>query len=46
MEPESFCGRGLVKLEKPLEFQTALPEYRDDAEITQTRDIVEQIAGR
>ncbi|MCL2048456.1 MAG: type VII secretion protein EssC [Defluviitaleaceae bacterium] len=28
VEPESYCGRGLVKLEKPLEFQAVLPEHR------------------
>lgn len=45
MEPESFCGRGLVKLEKPLEFQAAIPEYRNGTEIVQTRAIVEKIAS-
>ncbi|MCL2146447.1 MAG: type VII secretion protein EssC [Synergistaceae bacterium] len=44
LEPESFCGRGLVKLEKPLEFQAVLPEYRDGAEIIQTRGIIEMLA--
>jgi S-DNA-T family DNA segregation ATPase FtsK/SpoIIIE len=45
LEPENFCGRGLVKLEKPLEFQAALPEYRKENLITETRDIVETIAA-
>jgi len=45
MEPESCCGRGLVKSEKPLEFQAALPEFRNSAGITQTRDIVAEIAA-
>jgi len=45
MEPESYCGRGLVKLEKPLEFQAALPEYRDIAGIIQTRELARDIAA-
>ena len=45
MEPESYCGRGLVKGDKPLEFQAALPERRDGAVIMQTRDIVGKIAA-
>lgn len=45
MEPESYRGRGLVKLEKPLEFHAALPECRDGARITETRDIVAGIAA-
>jgi len=45
LEPESFCGRGLVKLEKPLEFQAALPGYRKVGEIIHLRKIVESIAA-
>ena len=44
VEPESFRGRGLVKLEKPLEFQAALPELRGAAGITRTKDAVREIA--
>jgi len=45
VEPESYRGRGLVKLEKPLEFQAALPDFRDAAGITRTKDVVRDIAA-
>ncbi|MDR0570235.1 MAG: type VII secretion protein EssC [Clostridiales Family XIII bacterium] len=44
MEPESCCGRGLVKLDRPMEFQAALPEFRDGEAITQTREIIRMMA--
>jgi S-DNA-T family DNA segregation ATPase FtsK/SpoIIIE len=47
MKPEAYCGRGLVKLEKPLEFHTALPEYLKDVatqSIVTTREIIEELA--
>ena len=41
VEPESYCGRGLVKLDRPLEFQAALPEHRE----TVTETVTEMING-
>ena len=46
LEPGGFCGRGLVKLDKPMEFQAALPEYRLDGEVVQTREIIEQFTAK
>ncbi|GHU50699.1 type VII secretion protein EssC [Clostridia bacterium] len=41
LEPENYCGRGLVKLAKPLEFQAALPEVKDSS----TRELIAGISA-
>jgi S-DNA-T family DNA segregation ATPase FtsK/SpoIIIE len=46
LEPESFCGRGLVKLEKPLEFQAALPLNIKNGVIIQTKEIIEDLLAK
>ncbi|MCL2633121.1 MAG: type VII secretion protein EssC [Oscillospiraceae bacterium] len=44
VEPDGYFGRGLVKLDKPLEFQAALPEYKDGDTVTDTRAVIDSIA--